>query len=199
LPIKQFVKKDNNWFEKYIIIKDKSLEFFEKKIKTKLIEKLIKQKIPKNQKFIEYSPLANEKLSIISKIIKKYNGGLLIIDYGYNDKKMFDTLQSVRKHKKNIFLENIYKADITHLINFNFFKQKIINLEIDSVNLTTQREFLLKMGILERAEIISKNMPFSKKSDIYFRLKRLIDKKQMGTLFKVLFATNKKNNFNLGF
>ena len=112
---------------------------------------------------------------------------------------MFDTLQSVRKHKKNIFLENIYKADITHLINFNFFKQKIINLEIDSVNLTTQREFLLKMGILERAEIISKYMPFSKKSDIYFRLKRLIDKKQMGTLFKVLFATNKKNNFNLGF
>ena len=170
-----------------------------KKIKTKLIEKLIKQKIPKNQKFIEYSPLANEKLSIISKIIKKYNGGLLIIDYGYNDKKMFDTLQSVKKHKKNIFLENIYKADITHLINFNFFKQKIINLEIDSVNLTTQREFLLKMGILERAEIISKNMPFSNKSDIYFRLKRLIDKKQMGTLFKVLFATNKKNNFNLGF
>ena len=199
LPIKQFINKDNNWFEKYIINKDKSLEFFEKKIKTKLIEKLIKQKIPKNQKFIEFSPLANEKLSIISKIIKKYNGGLLIIDYGYNDKKMFDTLQSVKKHKKNTFLENIYKADITHLINFNFFKQKIINLEIDSVNLTTQREFLLKMGILERAEIISKNMPFSKKSDIYFRLKRLIDKKQMGTLFKVLFATNKKNNFNLGF
>ena len=103
LPVKQFINKDNNWFEKYIINKDKSLEFFEKKIKTKLIEKLIKQKIPKNQKFIEYSPLANEKLSIISKIIKKYNGGLLIIDYGYNDKKMFDTLQSVKKHKKNIF------------------------------------------------------------------------------------------------
>ena len=79
------------------------------------------------------------------------------------------------------------------------YKEAFENLEIDSVNLTTQREFLLKMGILERAEIISKNMPFSKKSDTYLRLKRLIDKKQMGTLFKVLFATNKKNNFNLGF
>ena len=108
-------------------------------------------------------------------------------------------MRNHQNHRRNNFLENIYKADITHLINFNFFKKKIRNLEIDSVNLTTQREFLLKMGILERAEIISKNMPFSKKSDIYFRLKRLIDKKQMGTLFKVLFATNKKNNFNLGF
>ena len=170
-----------------------------KKINKKFLEKLINQKLEKNQKFIEYSPLASEKLKNISKIIKKQNGGLLIIDYGYKDKNMFDTLQSVRKHKKNTFLENIFKADITHLINFDFFKKKIKNLEIDSVNLTTQREFLLKMGILERAEIISKNMTFSKKSDIYFRLKRLIDKKQMGTLFKVLFATNKKNNFNLGF
>ena len=199
LPIKQFLNKNNNWYEKYIINKNKSLDFFDKKIKKELIEKLIKQKIPKNQKFIEFSPLASEKLTVITKIIKKNNGGLLIIDYGYNGKKMFDTLQSIKKHKKNNSLENIYKADITHLINFNFFKQKIRNLKISSVKLTTQREFLLKLGILERAEIISKNMPFSKKSDIYYRLKRLIDKKQMGTLFKVLFATNKKNNFNLGF
>ena len=199
LPIKQFEKKNNFWYEKYIINKDKSLKFFEKKVKEKFIEKLIKQKLEKNQKFVEYSPLAIKKLEIISKNIKKNNGGLLIVDYGYKDKKMFDTLQSVKNHKKNILLENIYKADITHLINFDFYKKKILNLKIDSVSLTTQREFLLKMGILERAEIISKNMPFTKKSDIYFRIKRLIDKKQMGTLFKVLFATNKKNNFNLGF
>ena len=71
--------------------------------------------------------------------------------------------------------------------------------KVISINISSQREFLLKMGILERAEIISKNLPFSKKSDIYFRLKRLIDKRQMGSLFKVLFATSKKNNFSLGF
>ena len=55
------------------------------------------------------------------------------------------------------------------------------------------------MGILQRAEILSKNLTFSKKSDIYFRLRRLIDKKEMGSLFKVLFATKRKNNFKLGF
>ena len=42
-------------------------------------------------------------------------------------------------------------------------------------------------------------MPFSKKADLYFRIKRLIDKDKMGNLFKVLFVTNKKNKFNLGF
>ena len=199
LPIKQFRKKNNNWYEKYIVNQDDSLKFFEKEIKKKFIEKLIKQKLEKNENFFEYSPLANEKLDAISKIIKKYNGGLLIIDYGYKNKEMFDTLQSVKNHKKNILLNNVYKADITHLINFDFYKKKIINLQLDSVSLTTQREFLLKMGILERAEIISKNLPFSKKADIYFRLKRLIDYKEMGSLFKVFFATKKKNKFNLGF
>tara|TARA_B100000579_G_scaffold256497_1_gene211144 strand:- start:4875 stop:5918 length:1044 start_codon:yes stop_codon:yes gene_type:complete len=199
LPVKQFINKGNEWFEKYIVNKDKCLQFYEQKTKTELIEKLIKEKIPKNHKFIEYSPLANKKLNIISNIIKKQNGGLLVIDYGYDNKKMYDTLQSIKKHKKNFLLENVYQADITHLINFNFFKKKIINFKLDSVKLTTQREFLLKMGILKRAEIISKNKSLSKKSNIYYRLKRLIDPKQMGTLFKVLFATNKKNNFNLGF
>ena len=199
LPIKQFIKKENVWFEKYVVNKNRSLDFFEKKISKEIIEKLLKQKIFKNQKFIEFSPLANEILASITRIVKKNNGGVLIIDYGYESKKMFDTLQSVKKHKKNNLLENIYKADITHLINFNFLKKKIKDLKISSVNLTTQRDFLLKMGILERAELLSKKMSFSQKSDIYFRIKRLIDKKQMGTLFKVLFATNKKNNFKLGF
>ena len=69
----------------------------------------------------------------------------------------------------------------------------------DSIKFVTQREFLLKMGILERAEIITKNLSFSKKAKVYLRLKRLIDKKEMGSLFKVFFATKKNNNFNLGF
>ena len=55
------------------------------------------------------------------------------------------------------------------------------------------------MGIKQRAEIISKNQNFTKKADIYYRLKRLIDEKQMGTLFKVMFIKNQKNKFKLGF
>jgi cyclopropane-fatty-acyl-phospholipid synthase len=55
------------------------------------------------------------------------------------------------------------------------------------------------MGIKHRAEIISKKESFMKKTDIYYRLKRLIDEKQMGTLFKVMLIKNKKSKFKLGF
>ena len=62
--------------------------------------------------------------------------------------------------------------------------------------INNQKEFLTKLGILQRAEILTKNMPFSKKADIYFRVKKLIDVNHMGNLFKVIFITNKKNKFN---
>ncbi len=55
------------------------------------------------------------------------------------------------------------------------------------------------MGIRERAEIISRNLNFSKKADIFYRLQRLTDEKQMGKLFKVMLIKNKKNKFKLGF
>jgi len=65
--------------------------------------------------------------------------------------------------------------------------------------MTNQKQFLTKLGILQRGEILSKNMQFCKKADIFFRIKRLIDNKQMGNLFKVMFITQKKNKFKLGF
>ena len=46
---------------------------------------------------------------------------------------------------------------------------------------------------------MSKN-DFFKKANIYYRLKRLIDEKEMGKLFKVMLVKKKNNsNFKLGF
>ena len=64
---------------------------------------------------------------------------------------------------------------------------------------TNQKKFLIKLGILQRAEILTKNMPFTKKADIYFRIKKLVDENAMGDLFKVMLVTNKNNKFQLGF
>ena len=55
------------------------------------------------------------------------------------------------------------------------------------------------MGIIQRANILTKKVNFKVKADVYYRLKRLIDKNQMGDLFKVMLITNKKINFKSGF
>ena len=200
LAIKQYRKDKNLWYEKFVSIKDpRKAFFFEKKIDLKKIEKKINFRISQNQSFIEYSELGFQYLKDISSIIKRNTGGLLLIDYGYTDKKMKNSLQAISNHKFAKILDNISNADITHSISFNLYKKFIGHLGGLKNNITTQKDFLLRMGIEKRAEIISQNLNFLEKAEIYYRLKRLTDKKQMGELFKVMFITNKKNKFKLGF
>ena len=122
-----------------------------------------------------------------------------MIDYGYIDGNMENTLQAISNHKIANILENIGDTDITHNLNFKLFQNFIEQIDGLNINFTTQRNFLIKMGIKERAEIISKNKNFLKTANIYYRLQRLIDQKQMGNLFKVMLVKNKKNKFKLGF
>tara|TARA_B100001093_G_scaffold266877_1_gene255240 strand:+ start:3445 stop:4497 length:1053 start_codon:yes stop_codon:yes gene_type:complete len=200
IAIKQFRKKGKLWFEKFVMLKNKDKAFFfEKKIDIKKFEKKIDFKISQNQNFIEYSELGLKYLKEISKIIKKNTGGLLLIDYGYTEKKMKNTLKAISNHKFANILNNIGNVDITHNINFKLFENLIKKMNGLKSNLTSQKEFLIQMGIEKRAEIISKKQNFLKKVDIFYRLKRLIDEKQMGSLFKVMLIKNKENKFKLGF
>ena len=152
-----------------------------------------------NQNFIEFSPLAYNYLKIISKKINSFNGGLLIIDYGYIEKTMKNSLQSVQKHKFINFLKNIGKSDITYNISFNLLKRILEKLHLKVEGIVNQKKFLTNLGIIQRAEILAKNLKFSEKANIYYRLNRLIDDKFMGNLFKVMFVTKKNNKFNTGF
>jgi len=200
IAIRQFRKKKNLWFEKFVNLKEKdNIFFFEKKISIKKIEKNLNFNISRGQTFIEYSELGFNYLKEISKIIKKNTGGLLLIDYGYTEKKMKNTLKAVSNHKIANILNDKGSVDITHNINFTLFKRFVEKMGGLKNNITSQRNFLLRMGIQQRAEIISKNLDFSKKADIYFRFKRLTDENQMGNLFKVMLIKNQKNKFKLGF
>ena len=200
LPIKQFIKKKNKWYEKSIKKNNiNKYEFVNVITNIKNLEKKIEINLSKNQKIIEFSPLTYDYLNIISKKINTFQGGLLIVDYGYLKKKMRDSLQSIYKHKFNNILDNFSKSDITYNLNFFLLKKIVKKLNLKVAGLTSQRNFLTRLGILDRAEILAKNLQFSKKADIYYRIKRLIDRNFMGELFKVMFVTGKNIKFKLGF
>ena len=85
------------------------------------------------------------------------------------------------------------------MVNFKLLDEffKTNNLKVKKI--VTQKFFLEKMGIIERANSLSKKMSFKEQANLYSRIRRLIDVKLMGELFKVVFAYKfKKNNF-LGF
>ena len=200
LPIKQFVKKKNIWFEKKVKkINSQKFELVDVITNIKNLEQKIGIDLSNNQKIIEFSPLSYKYLNIICKKINIFQGGLLIFDYGYLEKKMKNTLQSIYKHKFNNILEKLGKSDITYNISFYLIKKIVNKLELKVAGLTSQKIFLTRVGILQRAEILTRNLLFSKKADIYYRLSRLIDNRFMGKLFKVMFVTKNKNKFKLGF
>ncbi len=200
LPIKQFFKRQDDWYEKFVDLSNpEEAKFNEVKTNIKLIEEKLNLEISKGQDIIEYSPDALEYLNIIGNIIEKSEGGILVIDYGYLNSKMQDTLQAVNNHKYSNILENIGDSDITYNINFNLFQKFIYKFKNLDTVITTQKKFLTSMGILQRAEIISKDIAFSKKTDLFYRIRRLIDEKQMGELFKVMLVKSKNNKFQTGF
>ncbi len=200
LPFKQFFKINNKWKERFVVVdKNNNKSFTKINCNIKKIEKDLGFKISKNQKVIEYSPVALKYLKNISKKIILKNGCLLIIDYGYLDDSMRDTMMAIKKHKYTNILTKFGSSDISYKLNFKILKKIIKSLKLKCQSITSQRNFLISLGIQQRAEILSKNLPFLKKADIYYRLKRLIDKDKMGNLFKVMLITNKNINFKIGF
>jgi len=148
---------------------------------------------------IEYPIVALEFLKTIAKKINKFDGGILTLDYGYAQKKNQNTLQSVKKHRyTNPFIKPGH-SDITSHINFKLFHEILKKNNLYVKKITTQNKFLKKIGILERANILSKKMTFKEKANMFYRLKRLLDYREMGGLFKVLFAQKKGRKFSLGF
>ena len=89
-------------------------------------------------------------------------------------------MQALKNHQKvDIFTKN---ADISALVDFNALEKIVAKNGLNS-SLVSQREFLTSLGIEQRAEILIKNNP-QKKEEIKLAVKRLINKDDMGELFK---------------
>tara|TARA_B100001250_G_scaffold384011_1_gene378422 strand:- start:334 stop:1398 length:1065 start_codon:yes stop_codon:yes gene_type:complete len=201
LPIKQIYKRKKLFFEKHVALSNdnKKIKFLHKKANDGLVKNIQNLNLISEGNTIEYPIEAIKFLNDISKKINKFDGGLLVFDYGYKIKKNQDTIQSVAKHRYLDLFSNPGHSDITSHINFRLFQKILKKNKLNVKKITNQNEFLKKMGILERANILSKKMTFKEKANMFYRLKRLLDPKEMGYLFKVIFAQKKNKNFSLGF
>jgi len=201
LPIKQIYKKDNLFFERHVIFSNNTnkIKFLYKKAKKNLVKKIQDLDMVSNGKVIEYPVEAINYLKEISKKIEKCDGGLLTFDYGYISEKNQNTLQSVIKHKYINIFSDPGNADITSLINYKLFSKILKKNKLNVEKVVTQSEFLQKLGIIERANMLSKKISFKEKADMFYRLKKLLARDQMGELFKVLFSQKKNRKFSLGF
>lgn len=185
LPVKQFVKQNDDIKERIIRLKNNDFEFSE-------IEAQIPEIIANfsedysNGDIIEYSPDSIYIFTKLCELILKNKGFAIIIDYGHANFASGDTLQSLYKHKYNNIFDHIGEADLTTHVNFCMLYNEALRLDLKDLYLQTQGDFLRSLGILTRVEMISKNLGEKEKKDFLMRANRLLSSEEMGDLFKCL-------------
>ncbi len=200
IPIKQFKRKQKKLYEKNYFLNDNyKIKETLKKANKHDLKNIQSFKVLKNLKFIEFPKSGFKEMKKIIKTISKSSGCLLMVDYGYLKPNNQNTLQSVIKNKKNNLLQNLGQADITSHVNFSLLREFFLKNKCRVKKVISQKEFLIKMGINTRAEIIAKKMKFRDQTNLYLRLKRLLSPKLMGELFKVILVYKCKNSNYLGF
>ncbi len=193
LPINQFEKTSDGWFERRVGLIDNKLKLILKKNTFLKFE----ENHGKSGDIYEISPYANLYLKRIFSHLKEFGGGLLIFDYGPLKKKKIDTLQSIFKKKKSYFLNNLYDSDITYHVDFEKIKQQAIKSGLLFHGPITQKKFLFFNGINERFIKLSKNLQSKTQFEILnSQFSRLTDAKGMGSLIKCNFVTKKKIKLN---
>lgn len=119
-----------------------------------------------------------------------FNGGgtAVIIDYGHLAPGFGDTLQAVLKHQFDPPLANPGEADLTSHVDFSVLADVARSRSIAVNGMMGQGEFLLRLGLLERAGSLGSGKDAAEQDGIRAAVERLAGDGpgQMGSLFKVM-------------
>ena len=130
---------------------------------------------------VETSPIRHEAVETVARKLAANGGAALLIDYGHERSAPGDTLQAVRGHKFAPLLDCPGEQDLTAHVDFEAVAGAARGAGAAVTSLVAQGEWLKRLGIEQRAEVLSRDGP-----DIGAALRRLTAPDQMGTLFKVV-------------
>lgn len=142
----------------------------------------------------ETSPISLAIMQCIAAHIKIHSGAALVIDYGYdlrhNGDAGRDTLQALHQHSFAGILSNCGEADLTAHVDFGTLAHVACDAGTRVFPLTTQGDFLRRLGAELRATALCKDATNEQRTTILQGLERLLSPEQMGELFKVLCVTS---------
>lgn len=135
---------------------------------------------------VEVSPVLNQFLNTFYQLLKKQSGAGIFIDYGYRHSDTGDSVQAVHRHHPVSIFHAPGEADITAHVNFENVQNRALSAGLTTHGIATQGEFLRRMGIEYRAQVLKRNATDAQIHDIDSAFHRLTAPDQMGNLFKVL-------------
>jgi NADH dehydrogenase [ubiquinone] 1 alpha subcomplex assembly factor 7 len=193
LPIRQFEQTGEGWRERMVGL-DKNGETFRLGLAPGGIagEVLIPETVRRTAGKGEIAEVCPAGLSIacaIGERIARHGGAALIVDYGHAVSGAGDTLQALRSHERHDPLQDPGTADLTAHVDFAALGVAAREGGAATHGPITQGKFLTRLGIETRAAQLLAKATKDQAADIETACARLIDKEQMGYLFKVMAIT----------
>ncbi len=194
LPIKQYIKKNTQWHEVHVMIKEHNateiiyLDISEEK------QQQLNDQHPNTQEdgIVEESTESLKIMQSIACHIKKYKGAAIIIDYGYDiepdnrTKNQYNsTLQAIKDHKFHPVFEDLGQADLSAHVDFYSLKSVALKQGLKVTGAISQRALLQTLGIDLRLESLTKQN-LELKEILEKQHHRLTAKETMGELFKAI-------------
>ncbi|HZA02337.1 MAG TPA: SAM-dependent methyltransferase [Hyphomicrobiaceae bacterium] len=139
----------------------------------------------------EHRPGLRDVASLLGQKSRRNPMAALFLDYGHQRTTVGETLQAVSAHRYVSPFESPGESDLTAHVDFEALSShcRIDGLAIDGP--ITQSEFLLKMGLVERAEKLMASAPSDQVGLLEAGARRIADPMGMGGLFKVMCARSK--------
>jgi NADH dehydrogenase [ubiquinone] 1 alpha subcomplex assembly factor 7 len=181
LPIHQFHFTNGGWYERLIGLKNGTLAFGVAERPT--LPGTLAGHQREDGMVIEESRIGRFVGAAVHHRLHHHGGLALIIDYG-GWRSKGDTLQALRAHAYDDPLAHPGEADLTAHVDFEALTSPGL-----AYAYTTQGEFLRRLGIEARAEVLARNLSGAALESHLAALRRLTHPQEMGSLFKVLALT----------
>ncbi len=186
LPIHQFQMTDHGWCERGIGLVHDALAWTHLLPGPQLGLLQAAHKRAKPGEIVEVCPAALSLGSVIGARMAEDGIAALFIDYGPAASGIGDSLQAVKAHQFCDPLAAVGTADLTAHVDFAAIAQAAREAGARVHGAVAQAAFLETLGIRTRAALLSAGASDGDRATIAEAMTRLIDPRQMGSLFKAL-------------
>jgi NADH dehydrogenase [ubiquinone] 1 alpha subcomplex assembly factor 7 len=190
LPARHFVKSLKGWRERLVGLDDNGALRFGL---APQIEPTLRVEAPEGS-VIEVNGVAQRLMTEIAERLVADGGAMLVIDYGYAQTSLGESLQAVARHAYVDPLEAPGEADLTTHVDFAALGRAAKAAGAKVLGPTTQGEFLKRLGVERRAEALWRRGTEEQRAEILSALRRLTGvgdpREVMGELFKVIAVTH---------
>ena len=191
LPFRQYVKSQEGWRETGIGTDEdgKLIPVTQPALADPAILPEGTEREPEGAVF-EHAPAREAVAGEIATRLLEHKGAALFIDYGHSVSGFGDTFQAMRGHGYADPFAEPGLHDLTSHVDFEHLKAAAGSAGLPHAALTSQGNFLLELGLLERAGALGNGKDQAAQESLHRQVERLAGADQMGTLFKVLRLTS---------